>query len=71
MQLLFCRLEWLDGYSFYMKFAGEAGKVSAESAPESVQSAFNTMKLDCDNWLGYYPIGYFMGYMAGGADKTA
>ncbi len=58
-------------FILYEIFAGEAGKVSAESAPESVQSAFNTMKWIVTIGWAIYPIGYFMGYMMGGADVNA
>ena len=58
-------------FILYEIFAGEAGKVSAESAPESVQTAFNTMKWIVTIGWAIYPIGYFMGYMMGGADVNA
>ncbi len=57
-------------FILYEIFAGEASKVSADSAPESVQSAFNTMKWIVTIGWAIYPIGYFMGYMAGGADPN-
>ena len=47
-------------YILYEIFAGEAGKVAADSAPASVQSAFSTMRLDCDNWLGYLSARIFL-----------
>ena len=58
-------------FILYEIFAGEASKVSADSAPESVQSAFNTMKWIVTIGWAIYPIGYFMGYMAGGADANS
>ena len=58
-------------FILYEIFAGEASKVSAENAPESVQSAFNTMRWIVTIGWAIYPIGYFMGYMAGGADANA
>jgi len=58
-------------FILYEIFAGEASKISAESAPESVQSAFNTMKWIVTIGWAIYPIGYFMGYMAGGADANS
>ena len=54
-------------YILYEIFAGEASKISAESAPESVQSAFNTMKWIVTIGWAIYPLGYFFGYMSGGA----
>jgi bacteriorhodopsin len=58
-------------FILYEIFAGEASKISAESAPESVQTAFNTMKWIVTIGWAIYPIGYFMGYMAGGADANS
>ena len=58
-------------FILYEIFAGEASKVSADSAPESVQSAFNTMKWIVTIGWAIYPIGYFVGYMAGGADANS
>ena len=58
-------------YILYEIFAGEAGKVSASDAPASVQSAFSTMRWIVTIGWAIYPIGYFVGYMAGGADANA
>ena len=58
-------------FILYEIFAGEASKVSADSAPESVQSAFNTMKWIVTIGWAIYPIGYFMGYMMGGVDANS
>ena len=58
-------------YILYEIFAGEASKVSAAEAPESVKSAYNTMKWIVTIGWAIYPIGYFMGYMAGGADANS
>ena len=53
------------GYILYEIFAGEAGRVSSEKAPASVQSAFGTMRLIVTVGWGIYPLGYFLGYLAG------
>ena len=58
-------------YILYEIFAGEASKVSAESAPASVQTAFNTMRWIVTIGWAIYPIGYFMGYMMGTADANS
>ena len=58
-------------FILYEIFAGEASKVSAESAPESVQTAFNTMRWIVTIGWAIYPIGYFMGYMMGSADANS
>ena len=59
------------GYILYEIFAGEAGKVAAEGAPPSVQSAFNTMRLIVTIGWAIYPLGYFFGYLAGGVDDNS
>ena len=58
-------------FILYEIFAGEASKVSAENAPESVQSAFNTMRWIVTIGWAIYPIGYFMGYLMGGVDANS
>ena len=58
-------------FILYEIFAGEAGKVNAAEAPDSVKTAFNTMKWIVTIGWAIYPIGYFLGYMAGGADANA
>jgi bacteriorhodopsin len=57
-------------FILYEIFAGEAGKVNAAEAPDSVKTAFNTMKWIVTIGWAIYPIGYFLGYMAGGADAN-
>jgi bacteriorhodopsin len=52
-------------YILYEIFYGEAGKVAAEKAPASVQSAFSTMRWIVTIGWAIYPLGYFMGYFAG------
>ena len=58
-------------FILYEIFAGEAGKVNAAEAPDSVKTAFNTMKWIVTIGWAIYPIGYFMGYMAGGVDDNS
>ena len=55
------------GWAFilYEIFAGEASKISATSAPESVRSAFSTMRWIVTIGWAIYPIGYFFGYLTG------
>ena len=52
-------------FILYEIFAGEASKVSAEEAPESVKTSFNTMKWIVTIGWAIYPIGYFVGYLSG------
>ncbi len=49
-------------YILYEVFMGEAGKINANSAPKSVQSAFSTMRLIVSLGWAIYPIGYVFGY---------
>ncbi len=55
------------GWAFilYEIFLGEAGKINANSAPPSVQSAFNLMRWIVTIGWAVYPIGYFFGYLTG------
>ncbi len=53
-------------YIIYEIYAGEASKVSAESAPPAVQSAFKLMRGIVVFGWAIYPIGYFLGYLTGG-----
>ncbi len=52
-------------YILYEIFMGEASRINANSAPASVQSAFNTMRLIVTVGWAIYPIGYFFGYLTG------
>ena len=58
-------------YILYEIFAGEAGKLSAEQAPESVKSAFSTMRWIVTIGWAIYPLGYFYGYLATGDPASA
>jgi sensory rhodopsin len=59
-------------YILYEIFLGEAGKVAAEKAPASVQSAFSTMRWIVTIGWAIYPLGYFMGYCGGlGVEESA
>jgi bacteriorhodopsin len=60
---------WL--YIIYEVFAGEASKISAESGTPSSQKAFNALRLIVTIGWSIYPIGYVMGYMAGGVDDAS
>lgn len=52
-------------YILYEIFAGQAGKISADSAPPAVQSAFKLMRNIVTVGWAIYPVGYFVGYLAG------
>lgn len=57
----------MGGWAFilYEIFAGQAGKISADSAPPAVQSAFKLMRNIVTIGWAIYPIGYFLGYLTG------
>jgi sensory rhodopsin len=57
-------------YILYEIFAGEAGRVASDEAPESVKAAYSTMRWIVTIGWAIYPLGYFFGYMAGGADMA-
>jgi bacteriorhodopsin len=58
-------------YILYEIFAGEAGKVAADEAPDSVKSAFSMMRWIVTIGWAIYPLGYFFGYLAGGVDDNS
>ncbi|OYY52513.1 MAG: biphenyl 2,3-dioxygenase [Polaromonas sp. 39-63-203] len=60
---------WL--FILYEIFAGQAGKINAQSAPPSVQSAFNTMRWIVTIGWAIYPLGYFFGYLTGSGPESS
>jgi bacteriorhodopsin len=58
-------------YIIYEIFLGQAGKINAQHAPASVQSAFNTMRLIVTFGWAIYPIGYFFGYLTGSGPEAS
>ncbi|MCP3428842.1 bacteriorhodopsin-like [Opacimonas viscosa] len=60
---------WL--YIIYEIFVGEASQINAESGTPSSQKAFNALRLIVTIGWSIYPIGYVLGYMAGGVDDAA
>ena len=58
-------------YILYEIFFGEAGKVAANEASESVKSAFSSMRWIVTIGWAIYPIGYFMGYFTGAGPEEA
>jgi len=63
----------MAGWAFilYEIFFGEAGKINAQSAPASVQSAFSTMRWIVTIGWAIYPIGYFAGYLTGSGPESS
>ena len=58
-------------YIVYEVFAGEAAQANASSNSKAQQSAYNAMKWIVSIGWSIYPIGYFLGYLAGGTDENA
>ena len=63
----------MAGWAFilYEIFAGQAGKINAQSAPPAVQSAFNTMRWIVTIGWAIYPVGYFFGYLTGMSPESS
>ena len=57
---------WL--YILYEIFSGEAASLSVSSKNPGGQFAFNTLRIIVTAGWAIYPIGYFLGYLAGGTD---
>lgn len=57
---------WL--YVIWYIIKGEASQVNASLANVNVQKAYKTMTLLVTVGWAIYPLGYFMGYLGGGAD---
>ena len=57
----------MAGWAYILReiFAGEASRINAESAPESVQKAFKLMRTIVTVGWAIYPLGYFLGYLTG------
>jgi len=60
---------WL--FILYEIFAGQAGKINAQSAPPAVQSAFSTMRWIVTIGWAIYPLGYFFGYLTGSSPESS
>ena len=59
-------LAWV--YVIWYIIKGEASQVNASLANPNVQKAYKTMTLLVTVGWAIYPLGYFMGYIGGGAD---
>ena len=60
---------WL--YIIYEVFVGEASKINAGSGNAASQAAFKALRLIVTVGWAIYPIGYILGYMAGGVDDAS
>ena len=57
------------GYIIYEVFAGEASKLSEASGNAGGQFAFNWLRIILTAGWFIYPLGYYLGYLGGGADS--
>ena len=57
-------------YIIYEVFSGEASKLAAGSGNKGGIFAFNTLRLILTAGWFIYPVGYFLGYLGGGADTN-
>ena len=55
-------------YILYEIFSGEAASLSSNSKNPGGQFAFNTLRIIVTAGWAIYPVGYFLGYLAGGTD---
>ena len=56
-------------YIIYELWAGEGAKAKNASNSASVQAAYQTMMYIVIFGWAVYPLGYFFGYLGGGADE--
>ena len=55
-------------YILYEIFSGEASQLNSNSRNKGGQFAFNTLRLIVTFGWAIYPVGYFFGYLGGGAN---
>ena len=55
-------------YILFEIFSGEAGTAAAKSGNKAMSTAFSAMRIIVTIGWAIYPIGYFLGYLGGGAD---
>ena len=58
------------GFIIWEIFKGEASQINAGLSNANVQSAYKAMLICVTVGWSIYPIGYFLGYMGGGADPA-
>ena len=58
-------------FILYEIFAGEVSQINAASGNANCQMAFNGMKWIVTIGWAIYPLGYFLGYLAGGVNADA
>ena len=68
MAFVLAMLGW--GFIVWEIFKGEASQINAGLSNANVQKAYKWMLICVSIGWAIYPIGYFMGYMGGGADPA-
>ena len=68
-------LGWVVGvaawiYILFELFSGEAGKAMKSSGNKSLKTAFTAMRMIVTIGWAIYPLGYLLGYLAGGVDEN-
>ena len=58
-------------YILFEIFSGEAGTAAAKSGNKAMSTAFGAMRLIVTVGWAIYPLGYVLGYLAGGVDANA
>tara|TARA_B100001123_G_C15111223_1_gene947549 strand:- start:121 stop:891 length:771 start_codon:yes stop_codon:yes gene_type:complete len=57
-------------YILFELFSGEAGKAMKSSGNKSLKTAFSAMRMIVTIGWAIYPLGYLLGYLAGGVDEN-
>ena len=68
-------LGWVIGtaawiYIIFELFSGEAGKAMKSSGNKPLKTAFTAMRMIVTVGWAIYPLGYLLGYLAGGVDTN-
>jgi len=68
-------LGWVIGtaawiYILFELFSGEAGKAMKSSGNKALKTAFTAMRMIVTIGWAIYPLGYLLGYLAGGVDTN-
>ena len=66
---------WIVGtaawvYILFELFSGEAGKAMKSSGNKALKTAFTAMRMIVTVGWAIYPLGYLLGYLAGGVDSN-
>ena len=66
---------WIVGtaawiYILFELFSGEAGKAMKSSGNKALKTAFTAMRMIVTIGWAIYPLGYLLGYLAGGVDTN-